>query len=92
MGAKENLELIEELQQAARDRDFDRYGAEVSGPSSPPDPYDRPEPPLTLAELTTVALTPGRHRVVARIGEIKRAKTIVVTPQDTAFVIRVHEE
>ena len=27
MGAKENLELIEELQQAARDRDFDRYGA-----------------------------------------------------------------
>jgi hypothetical protein len=27
MGAKENLELIEELQQTARDRDFDRYGA-----------------------------------------------------------------
>jgi ketosteroid isomerase-like protein len=27
MRAKENLELIEELQQAARDRDFDRYGA-----------------------------------------------------------------
>jgi nitrite reductase/ring-hydroxylating ferredoxin subunit/ketosteroid isomerase-like protein len=27
MGAKENLELIEELPQAARDRDFDRYGA-----------------------------------------------------------------
>jgi ketosteroid isomerase-like protein len=26
MGAKENLELIEELQQAARDLDFDRYG------------------------------------------------------------------
>jgi ketosteroid isomerase-like protein len=27
MGAKENLELIEGLQQAARDRDYDRYGA-----------------------------------------------------------------
>jgi ketosteroid isomerase-like protein len=27
MGAKENLELIETLQQATRDRDFDRYGA-----------------------------------------------------------------
>jgi ketosteroid isomerase-like protein len=26
MGAKENLELIEQLQQAARDQDFDRYG------------------------------------------------------------------
>ena len=26
MGARENLELIEELQQAARDLDFDRYG------------------------------------------------------------------
>jgi ketosteroid isomerase-like protein len=26
MGTKENLELIEELQQAARDLDFDRYG------------------------------------------------------------------
>jgi ketosteroid isomerase-like protein len=26
MGVKENLELIEELQLAARDRDFDRYG------------------------------------------------------------------
>src|SRR5437899_11074904 len=26
MGAKENLELIEELQQASRDRNFDRYG------------------------------------------------------------------
>jgi ketosteroid isomerase-like protein len=26
MGAKQNLELIEELQRAVRDRDFDRYG------------------------------------------------------------------
>ncbi|HSJ19055.1 MAG TPA: hypothetical protein VK964_00640 [Nocardioidaceae bacterium] len=26
MGAKQNLELVEELQQAARDRAFDRYG------------------------------------------------------------------
>jgi ketosteroid isomerase-like protein len=26
MGTKQNLELIEELQQAARDQDFDRYG------------------------------------------------------------------
>jgi ketosteroid isomerase-like protein len=26
MGAKNNLELIEELRQAARDQDFDRYG------------------------------------------------------------------
>ena len=26
MGIKENLELIEELQRAARDQDFDRYG------------------------------------------------------------------
>ena len=26
MGAKENVELVEELQQAARDLDFDRYG------------------------------------------------------------------
>ena len=26
MGVRENLELIEEFQQAARDRDFDRYG------------------------------------------------------------------
>jgi ketosteroid isomerase-like protein len=26
MGAKENLELIEQMQQAARDQDFDRYG------------------------------------------------------------------
>lgn len=26
MGAKENLQLIEQLQQAARDRDYDRYG------------------------------------------------------------------
>lgn len=30
MGAKENLELIETLQQATRDRDFDRYGALLS--------------------------------------------------------------
>ena len=27
MGAKENLELIEQVQQANRDRDYDRYGA-----------------------------------------------------------------
>lgn len=27
MGAKENLELVEELRQAARDQDFDRYGS-----------------------------------------------------------------
>lgn len=27
MGAKENLELVEELRQAAQDRDFDRYGS-----------------------------------------------------------------
>jgi ketosteroid isomerase-like protein len=27
MGAKENLELVEELRQAARDQDFNRYGS-----------------------------------------------------------------
>jgi ketosteroid isomerase-like protein len=30
MGAKENLNLIEQLQQAVRDRDFDRYGELLS--------------------------------------------------------------
>jgi ketosteroid isomerase-like protein len=30
MGAKENLKLIEQLQQAVRDRDFDRYGELLS--------------------------------------------------------------
>lgn len=30
MGAKENLEVVEELRQAVRDQDFDRYGSLLS--------------------------------------------------------------
>ena len=55
MRAKENLELIEELQQAARDRDFDRYGALLTDDAA----FRMAGVPASMGGVTT-----GRQAVV----------------------------
>jgi ketosteroid isomerase-like protein len=60
MGAKENLAIVEQLQQAARDRDWDRYGELLADNAR----FRMAGVPQALGGLTT-----GRDAVVAQMRE-----------------------
>jgi ketosteroid isomerase-like protein len=61
MGAKENLDLVEELRQAARDQDFDRYGSLLAEDAV----YRMAGVPGALGGVTT-----GRQAIVGQLREL----------------------
>jgi ketosteroid isomerase-like protein len=69
MGTKQNLELIEELQQAARDQDFDRYGQLIADDAT----FRVAGVPAGLGGVVT-----GRQAIVDQIRQTAGAATFEI--------------
>jgi ketosteroid isomerase-like protein len=69
MGTKQNLELIEELQQAARDQDFERYGQLIADDAT----FRVAGVPAGLGGVVT-----GRQAIVDQIRQTAGAATFEI--------------